>query len=157
MGAVYALGVCRFVGGLAGFVRGGLVSGFLLAALSLTPGLSPGAAWAMGDLVRPAPDKADATKRSGATCGEASWYALTSITASGERMNPDGMTAAHLTLPLGTEVKVTNPANGRSVQLRINDRGPYVKGRLIDVSRAAAGKLGFITKGVTEVCIEQIG
>lgn len=98
-----------------------------------------------------------ALQRVDETCGVASWYALTSITASGERMDPDGMTAAHQTLPFGTELRVTNPANGRFVELRINDRGPFVKGRIIDVSKAAAAELGFITKGVTEVCFEPIG
>lgn len=87
-----------------------------------------------------------------AQCGSASWYALTSKTASGERMNPAAMTAAHRTLPFGTRVKVTNQRNGRSVIVRINDRGPFVKGRVIDLSKAAAGKLGFISRGHTKVC-----
>lgn len=91
------------------------------------------------------------------SCGKASWYALTSQTASGEMMNPNAMTAAHPRLPFGSKVKVTNRANGRSVHLRINDRGPFVKGRIIDVSKAAAGQLGFIRKGVTQVCIERVG
>lgn len=88
------------------------------------------------------------------TCGGASWYALTSKTASGERMNPMGMTAAHKTLPLGTKVKVTNLRNQRSVVVRINDRGPFVKGRMIDLSKGAAQKLGFISAGHTRVQIE---
>lgn len=85
-------------------------------------------------------------------CGSASWYALTSITASGERMNPSAMTAAHRSLPFGSMVTVTNLKNGRSVTVRINDRGPFIRGRVIDLSKAAARKLGFIRAGHTKVC-----
>jgi rare lipoprotein A len=63
-------------------------------------------------------------------------------TASGERFNPNAMTAAHRTLRFGTRVRVTNSSNGRSVIVRINDRGPFVKGRAIDLSRAAARAIG---------------
>lgn len=86
-------------------------------------------------------------------CGEASWYALNSRTASGEMMNPALHTAAHLTLPMGTEVEVTNLRNGKSITVRINDRGPYAKNRIIDLSRAAAEKLGYIHSGVAPVRI----
>lgn len=85
-------------------------------------------------------------------CGGASWYALTSITASGERMNPAAMTAAHRTLPFGSRVRVTNMRNGRTVTVRINDRGPFIRGRVIDLSKAAARQLGFVRSGVTKVC-----
>ena len=64
-------------------------------------------------------------------------------TASGERMNPGAMTAAHKSLPFGSHVRVTNKKNGRSVTVRINDRGPFVRGRVIDLSPAAARALGF--------------
>ena len=64
-------------------------------------------------------------------------------TASGERAHPSGMTAAHRSLPFGTKVRVTNRRNGRSVVVRINDRGPFVRGRVIDVTPAAASALGF--------------
>ncbi len=90
------------------------------------------------------------------TIGSASWYALTSRTASGEMCNPAAMTAAHRTLPFGTRVKVTNLSNGKSAVVRINDRGPFAKGRIIDVTRAAAQKLGFIQKGHTRVSIERV-
>jgi len=63
-------------------------------------------------------------------------------TASGERFNPNGMTAASKTLPIGSVVHVTNPENGRSVNVRINDRGPYVRGRSLDLSKGAARKIG---------------
>jgi len=89
-------------------------------------------------------------------CGGASWYALTSITASGERMDPNLMTAAHKTLPFGTKLRVTNPKNGKSAVVRINDRGPFIKGRVIDLSKAAAAKLGFINAGHTKVCMVQV-
>lgn len=66
-------------------------------------------------------------------------------------MNPAAMTAAHRSLPFGTRVKVTNKHSGRSVTVRINDRGPFVKGRIIDLSRAAARRLGL--DGIGPVCI----
>lgn len=97
------------------------------------------------------------TQTASAQCGSASWYALTSRTASGERMNPAAMTAAHRKLPFGTRVKVTNQRNGKAVVVRINDRGPFVRGRILDLSKAAATKLGFIGAGHTKVCLEQSG
>lgn len=76
--------------------------------------------------------------------GMASVYAYSgSRTASGERSNPAGFTAAHRTLPLGSQARVTNRRNGKSVIVRINDRGPFVRGRIIDVTPAAARALGF--------------
>ena len=92
-----------------------------------------------------------------AGCGSASWYALTSKTASGERMNPAAMTAAHRSLPFGSKIRVTNQRNGKSVIVRINDRGPFIKGRVIDLSKAAAQQLGFIRSGHTKICMERIG
>lgn len=79
-----------------------------------------------------------------AQSGLASVYAYRGgKTASGERANPRELTAAHRTLPFGTRVKVTNRRNGRSVTVRINDRGPFVRGRVIDLTPAAAQQLGF--------------
>ena len=92
--------------------------------------------------------------------GIASWYGYDgsgSQTASGERYNPEGLTAAHRTLPFGTKVRVTNTRNGRSVVVRINDRGPYIRGRIIDVSAGAARILGMIGSGVAPVNIEVLG
>jgi len=89
-------------------------------------------------------------------CGRASWYALHSKTASGERMNPSALTAAHRTLPFGTKLRVTNQNNGRSVVVRINDRGPFIKGRVLDLSKGAAGQLGFIGSGQTAVCMARV-
>ena len=77
-------------------------------------------------------------------------------TASGELYTASKMTAAHRTLPFGTRVKVTNLSNNRSVVVTVNDRGPFVKNRVIDLSRAAAKKLGYIEQGVAEVKLEPI-
>ena len=88
-----------------------------------------------------------------AQCGRASWYALHAQTASGERMNPELMTAAHRTLPFGTTLKIVNQENGKSVVVRINDRGPFTGGRVIDLSKAAADELGFVSSGLTSVCM----
>lgn len=86
-------------------------------------------------------------------CGKASWYALKGRTASGERNNPNAMTAAHRQLRFGRIVTVKDMRNGRKVKVRINDRGPFRRGRIIDVSRAAARQLGFRSRGVARVCI----
>jgi rare lipoprotein A len=86
-----------------------------------------------------------------AEIGHASWYALTTRTASGENCDPSAFTAAHRSLPFGTRVKVENVRNGRWVVVRINDRGPFVRGRIIDVTRAAARQLDFLSSGTTNV------
>jgi rare lipoprotein A len=84
--------------------------------------------------------------------GHASWYSLPSNkTASGERMNPNELTAAHRSLPFGTRVLVENLSNGRSVVVRINDRGPFVGGRIIDLSKAAAASIGMLGSGTAKV------
>lgn len=90
--------------------------------------------------------------------GIASWYGSESgnRTAMGTRFNPQGITAAHKTLPLPTKVKVTNLRNGRSVVVTVNDRGPFTKNRLIDLSHGAAKKIGLDKQGVTKVRIEYI-
>lgn len=89
--------------------------------------------------------------------GLASWYGPKfhgKLTASGEVFNQEKFTAAHPTLPWGSRVKVTNLDNGKSVEVRINDRGPFGRGRIIDVSRAAARALGMVGRGVTTVRLE---
>jgi rare lipoprotein A len=90
-------------------------------------------------------------------CGGASWYALHSRTASGERMNPSKLTAAHRSLRFGTKLKVTNRRNGRAVVVRINDRGPFIRGRVLDLSRAAAHEIGMVSSGTAKVCYQIIG
>jgi rare lipoprotein A len=89
--------------------------------------------------------------------GTASWYGPSfhgQETASGEPFNRHAMTAAHRTLPLGTKAKVTNLETGQEVHVTINDRGPYVPGRHLDLSQAAAKKIGITKKGVAKVKIE---
>jgi rare lipoprotein A len=96
------------------------------------------------------------TGANAAECGRASWYALHSMTANGERMNPSAMTAAHKSLPFGTRIKVVNKANGKSVVVRINDRGPFIRGRVVDLSKAAARSIGMIHSGHAKVCYTRI-
>ena len=93
--------------------------------------------------------------------GKASWYNVRTnrghATASGERLNERAATAAHKTLPMGTKVRVTNLANGNSEVVRINDRGPFIRGRIIDVTIGTAEKLGFVRSGVVPVKVEVLG
>jgi rare lipoprotein A len=89
-----------------------------------------------------------------AESGRAAFYSG-GRTASGERTGPNGLTAAHRTLPFGTRVRVTNHRNGKSVVVRIVDRGPYGRGRIIDLSRAAAVELDMISAGTAMVSIER--
>jgi rare lipoprotein A len=83
--------------------------------------------------------------------GWASYYKMGKWTASGERYNPNGLTAAHRTLPFGTKVLVTNPGNGKSVIVRINDRGPFSKKRVLDLSFGAAKIVGLVRAGVAKI------
>lgn len=92
------------------------------------------------------------------SCGEASWYDHEGRpTASGGTHDPDALTAAHRSLPFGSKVNVENLQNGKSVTVKINDRGPFTQGRIIDVSRAAAEELAFKGAGVTRVRISTAG
>ena len=95
--------------------------------------------------------------------GNASWYGEETrnkkdghMTANGEAFDPDGLSAAHKYLPLPSYVKVTNLENGKSIILRVNDRGPFVEDRIIDLSAGAAKKLGFLKKGTARVKVETI-
>ena len=91
--------------------------------------------------------------------GKASFYADKfegHPTASGEKYKHSKLTAAHKTLPFGTKVRVTNTTNNQSVEVVINDRGPYAEGRIIDLSKSAAEKLGFVNSGLAEVKLEVI-
>jgi rare lipoprotein A len=101
---------------------------------------------------------ASANKSSAVTAaGPASWYGPKfhgRQTANGEQFDMNQMTAAHRTLPFGTKVRVTNRSNGRSVVVRINDRGPFVRNRVIDLSRGAAQTVGMIDSGVAPVKLE---
>jgi len=91
--------------------------------------------------------------------GTASWYGPGfhgKKTASGEIYDQNKLTAAHKTVPLGTKARVTNLENGNTVEVEINDRGPFIQGRIIDLSRAAAGALGFVESGTAPVQVELI-
>jgi rare lipoprotein A len=90
-----------------------------------------------------------------AQCGTASWYHEGARTANGERYRPDGISAAHRSLPFGTRVQVRNQRTGRTVTVRINDRGPFIGGRIIDLSRGAKRVLGM--DGLAPVCIAVLG
>jgi rare lipoprotein A len=106
--------------------------------------------------------KPTASKQSGPTvvdsgsCG-ASFYAEGQLTANGETFDPEALTAAHKTLPFGTRVRVTNPTTGASVTVRINDRGPYIDGRCIDLSRAAFRAIASLDLGHLTVSYEVLG
>lgn len=89
--------------------------------------------------------------------GKASYYWEPQALASGGRFNPNAMTAAHKTLPFGTRVRVTNQNNGQSVEVVINDRGPYVGGRIIDLSKAAAHSINMQGSGVAPVTVRVLG
>lgn len=91
-----------------------------------------------------------------AQSGIASYYKHAGRTASGEMVNHGAMTAAHRTLPFGTRVRVTDRATGRSVVVRINDRGPFGRGRVIDLSYAAAKALGITGRGLARVTVEVV-
>lgn len=94
----------------------------------------------------------------GVQTGKASYYAKKFSgrkTASGERLHHDSLTCAHRTYPFGTQLKVTNPANGKTVIVRVTDRGPYVRGRIIDLSVRAARELGIIAQGIATVVVER--
>lgn len=91
--------------------------------------------------------------------GKASYYsrkATGSRTSSGERLHHDSLTCAHRTLPFGTKVRVTNENNGKSVVVRVTDRGPHGRGRIIDLSHAAAKEIGILAQGVAVVRVEPI-
>ena len=88
--------------------------------------------------------------------GIASFYTEDQQTANGEKFNPLALTAAHPTLPFGTRLRVTNVSTGRSVTVRINDRGPFVAGRVVDVSYTAAETLGIVGRGIAKVKLDVV-
>ena len=91
--------------------------------------------------------------------GKASYYskrATGRMTASGDRLHHDSLTCAHRSYPFGTLIQVTNPSNGRMIVVRVNDRGPFVRGRIVDLSWAAAKVLGILSTGVANVIIEPL-
>jgi rare lipoprotein A len=104
----------------------------------------------------PSAPRRDAGDTKTASHGVASFYTEGTKTASGEKFNTLDMTAAHPTLPFGTKLRVTNVASGQSVTVRVNDRGPYVRGRVVDVSYSAADALGMVGKGVAKVKLDVV-
>jgi rare lipoprotein A len=109
------------------------------------------------EIVTPLPEEADGDRQDARPeIGRASWYDLSTKTASGETMDATQLTAAHPSLPFGALVRVANLDNGRAVVVRINDRGPFAKDRIIDLSRAAAEQLGMIADGVAKVQVSPV-
>jgi rare lipoprotein A len=100
------------------------------------------------------PDETSET-RPAAALGVASFYSDTE-TASGERFDRNELTAAHPTLPFGTKLRVTDVSSGRFVTVRVNDRGPFVRGRVVDISPSAAEALGMMDKGVANVRLDVV-
>ncbi|MGY4622347.1 septal ring lytic transglycosylase RlpA family protein [Bradyrhizobium sp. USDA 4486] len=100
------------------------------------------------------PDKTREAKQS-ASHGVASFYSDTE-TASGEKFDKNELTAAHPTLPFGTKLRVTDVSSGRFVTVRVNDRGPFVRGRVVDISPSAAEALGMVDKGITNVRLDVV-
>jgi peptidoglycan lytic transglycosylase len=98
----------------------------------------------------------NATSTQIASQGVASFYTEGQQTASGEKFDTNDLTAAHPTLPFGTRLRVTNIATGRSVTVRVNDRGPYVPGRVVDVSHSAANALGMVGSGIAKVKLDVV-
>jgi len=97
-----------------------------------------------------------ATPTQVASQGIASFYTEDQPTASGEKFDTRDLTAAHRTLPFGTRLRVTNVATGRSVTVRVNDRGPYIRGRVVDVSGTAANELGIVESGIAKVKLDVV-
>lgn len=106
----------------------------------------------------PATEKAQqqAAGATSASHGLASFYSYDPHTASGEKFDKHELTAAHRTLPFGTRLRVTDVTTGRSVTVRVNDRGPFVRGRVVDVSASAAETLGITAKGVAKVKLDVV-
>jgi peptidoglycan lytic transglycosylase len=104
----------------------------------------------------PLATKKQAARAKIASYGLASFYAYQAKTASGEKFNANAFTAAHPTLPFGTRLRVTNVATGQSVIVRVNDRGPFVPGRVVDVSYSAAKTLGIIGRGTAKVKLDVV-
>jgi rare lipoprotein A len=124
--------------------------------------LAGGSAWSAADPQGPADSQEAVAQESevGEQVGLISWYGHhfhLSPTASGELFDANDLTMAHPSLPFGTQVRVTNLRNGRSVVLRVNDRGPFVQRRIADVSHAAAQLLGMVRSGVVRARLEILG
>ncbi|HZC46673.1 MAG TPA: septal ring lytic transglycosylase RlpA family protein [Candidatus Acidoferrum sp.] len=134
-----------------------VLSSMVLAVSCSTQQPAPPPAVTPAPVVVPPPPRQTSAKRPRAVT--ASFQGTQSAgrpTASGELYNPDDLTAASRTLPLGSRVEVTNPKTGKSVTVRINDRGPHVRGRSLDLSKRAADELGITDKGVARLKIRRV-
>jgi rare lipoprotein A (peptidoglycan hydrolase) len=126
------------------------------------PTIAPATGTAVTVIAPPAPSTAPKevfARMASVHIGNASWYGpgfSGKTTANGAVFDETKMTAAHKTLPLGTKAKVTNLKDGKSVQVEINDRGPYIDGRIIDLSQAAAKALGMLDRGIVKVRVETL-
>ena len=129
----------------------------LLSAMSMPAAASINSNADAGDGRRHARSHLTGLLEGSGQSGMASYYWQPQRLASGGVFNPNAMTAAHKTLPFGTRVRVKHLGNGRSVDVLINDRGPYVAGRVIDLSRAAAGKIGMTGQGVARISMTVLG
>lgn len=132
---------------------------FGLAAAMLVAGCSSRPLWRPPPVIHAYRHRAPVGNAHGAQIVKASWYGpgfAGRRTSSGERFNPNLMTAASKSLPLGSVVRVTNPRTGRSVRVRINDCGPFVRGRGLDLSHRAAERLGIARAGVARVKVTRI-
>jgi hypothetical protein len=126
--------------------------GFASLASFRGPVASPTAeAWSDPDGLAAPPRGVDIVRIKSKGTGIASFYSTGVKTANGEHFDPGQLTAAHRTLPFGTRLQVTNMETGKSVMVRVNDRGPYIDGRVLDLSRYAAESLGIIDQGVAKV------
>jgi rare lipoprotein A len=121
-----------------------------------TASFAPRTAVASAKQQAPFAPRRDAAGTQMASQGIASFYSEGVRTASGEKFDAHELTAAHPTLPFGTRLRVTNVATGRSVTVRVNDRGPYVPGRIVDVSYSAADALGMVGRGVAKVKLDVV-
>jgi len=138
----------------------GLAASFAVAQTTPPAATAPAPAVAPTPTPAAAPATAAVTASAGVESGKIAWYGRKFAgrrTANGEHFNPDALTMAHKTLPFGTLVKITNPANKKSVTVRVNDRGPTQADRIGDVSLAAARALGMVRSGVTNVELEVVG
>jgi rare lipoprotein A len=129
-----------------------------LGACAQNPGVANKTAYRSARLVSPMVARTTRLVPSGTgpSYGIASFYTEGTKTASGEKFDPNELTAAHPSLPFGTRLRVTNVATGRSVTVRVNDRGPFVAGRAVDVSYSAAEQLGIVGQGVARVKLDVV-
>jgi len=126
------------------------LTGLAHAQPASAPAAAPAPATAPAAAAAPAADASE---------GKLAWYGHKFAgrkTASGQRFNPEAMTMAHKTLPFGTQVRVTNLANKRSVVARVNDRGPTTPGRIADLSTASASRIGMLRAGIVEARLEVV-